>query len=89
MVSKIAPTPKPPKARRGRNVMLGITLMGQLPVLEHARNGHAGRLWRLWLSYDDNYENGLFFELYDDGSVRRFVVSGGKTGKSVLVKDAD
>jgi hypothetical protein len=69
--------------------MLGITLMGQLPVLEHARNGHAGRLWRLWLSYDDNYENGLFFELYDDGSVRRFTVSGGKTGKSVLVKDAD
>jgi hypothetical protein len=69
--------------------MLGITLMGQLPVLEHAKNGHAGRLWRLWLSYDDNYENGLFFELYDDGSVRRFVVSGGKTGKSVLVKDVD
>lgn len=89
MVSSLAPTPKPPKAKRGRNVMTGITLAGQMPTLEHARNGHAGRVWRLWLSYNDDYTSGMFLRLDDNGEILRQVIHNGKFLKSEVIKEAE
>lgn len=90
MVSKrIAPTPKPPKARHGRNIMTGITLIGQLPAAEHVRKGHTGKVWRLWLSYNEHYDTGVYLELLPDGGILRQVVQGNKIVKSDRVKDED
>lgn len=90
MVSKTrAPTPKPPGKKHGRNIMTGITLIGQLPALEHARNGHAGRVWRLWLSYNEAYDTGVYLQLSEDGGILRQVVHENKVIKSDRIKDVD
>lgn len=89
MVSPVTPPPKPPKARHKRNAMVGITLVGQMPALEHCKEGHSGYVWRLWLSYDDRYENGMYLRLGNDGEVTRFVVIGGKIRKVDTIKEGN
>ena len=89
MVSKPSPTVAKPKARRGRNVMTGLTLAGQLPVIEHARAGHAGYVWRVWMAYNDNYDTGTYLQLADDGTITRCIVYQNKITKQEVVKEAD
>lgn len=89
MVSRVTPAPKPPEPKHKRNVMTGITLIGQMPALECVRRGHAGKVWRVWLAYDDKYENGVFLELKEDGSIVRYGVTGGALRKISLVKGPD
>jgi hypothetical protein len=74
---------------RGKNVMTGLTLAGQLPVLEHARDGHNGRIWRVWMTYNDHYDSGSYLKLADDGTITRCVVHGGKIVKQELIKESD
>lgn len=69
--------------------MTGLTLVGQLPVIEHAKNGHAGRIWRVWMSYNDTYDSGVYLQLADDGTITRVIVHGGKIQKFEIVKEAD
>lgn len=89
MVSRVTPPPKPPKARHKKNVMTGIILAGQMPALEHVKNGHEGRVWRVWLSYDDRYENGMYLQLGNNGDIFRYVVVGGLVKKADRIKDED
>lgn len=89
MVSRIAPPPKPPKGKRRGNVVTGITLIGQIPALEHVKNGHDGKRWRVWLSYDDDYTSGVYLQLEPDGSIVRYSVLRGKINKVVTIKDKD
>jgi hypothetical protein len=90
MVStKPTPTVKPPKARHGRNVVTGITLIGQLPAVEHVRKGHTGKVWRLWLSYNEYYDTGVYLELLPDGGILRQVVQNNKLIKTDRIKDED
>lgn len=86
MVSSLAPTPKPPRGRRGRNIMTGIMLAGQMPTLEHARNGHVGRVWRVWLTYNDDFTVGSYLRLDGDGQILRQVVHNGKIIKTEVIK---
>lgn len=69
--------------------MTGLTLAGQLPVIEHARAGHVGKVWRVWMTYNDTYDTGSYLQLADDGSIVRVVVLGGRIIKHIGVKDAD
>ena len=86
MVSSLAPTPKPPKSKRGKNVMTGITLAGQMPALEHARNGHVGRVWRLWLSYNDDFSSGSYLRLDENGQILRQIIHNGRIVKTEVIK---
>ena len=83
MVSRVTPGPKPPKARHGRRMMTGITLIGQIPALEHTKE------WRLWLAYDDNYRNGVFLQLCDDGAILRCVMTDGRMTRFDTIKEED
>lgn len=87
MTSKLSPTVKPPKARHGKNTMTGITLAGQLPAIEHARDGHNGRVWRVWISYNDRYDEGMYLQLENDGAILRRVVYGGKITTTEVIKE--
>lgn len=89
MVSRVTPAPKAPRAKHKKNVMTGITLAGQMPALEHVRNGHAGKSWRVWLSYDDKYETGVYLALSDDGSIHRYVLVSGAIKKVDMIKGGD
>ena len=89
MVSSLAPVPKPPKPRRARNKVTGITLVGQMPAVEHVRKGRAGYCWRMWLSYDDDYSTGVYLELNTDGSIWRYAISEGRIVKGDEIKDKD
>lgn len=87
--NRIAPTPTPPKPFRKRHEIVGITLIGQMPALEHVRKGHAGRVWRVWLSYNDDYSAGVYLELHDDGSIWRYAISEGRITKQDAIKGVD
>lgn len=69
--------------------MTGLTLAGQLPVIEHARNGHSGRIWRVWMTYNDHYDTGSYLQLEDDGVIRRTIVYGGKIVKQEVIKESN
>lgn len=69
--------------------MTGLTLAGQLPVLEHARDGHSGRIWRVWMAYNDHYDSGSYLKLAEDGTITRCVVHSGKIVKQEVIKESD
>lgn len=89
MVSRLAPTPKPPRKFKAKHVMTGLTLAGQMPVLEHVRNGHEGKVWRVWLSYDDHYENGVYLQLGKNGDIYRYVVTDKTVRRGECIKEGD
>lgn len=60
-----------------------------MPALEHAKAGHAGKVWRVWLSYDDKYRNGVYLKLCDNGAIFRCIVRDGQIKKTELIKDRD
>lgn len=80
---RMTPIHMPEKTPRGRE-LTGVSLVGQLPVLEHARNGHAPRVWKLWTSYDDTLTQGVYLELLGDGAINRCTVSDGKVKREQI-----
>lgn len=62
--------------------MTGITLAGQLPVVEYQNNGS----WRLWTSYNDDYSTGAYLELGTSGEIKRVLVYNKKVTKTEIIK---
>jgi hypothetical protein len=57
------------KSKKG--MITGLQTMGQIPLMECYRPSLGQCLWRIWLSYSPNRDQGTYLILHSNGAIWR------------------